>query len=309
MDKIKLILSYHDECTPLQSDVLLPIQTGCAVTAKRFNNMLHDDEGDNISEKNERFCELTAQYWAWKNYDRIGDPDYIGFMHYRRHFMFDGWRGKRENVWLPKGEVYKVPFISAKYLKHLKSKYVEKQLSQADVLIIKPYDVRYMKSPSLRTHYGTLLPGQEINNFDVMIETAKMMALEYLYEIEMLEHGSLQCLCNMFVMPKNLFFEYNQFLFPILSKIDSLIDSSGKSGHSLRFIGYLAEFLFSAFIFHVHRQGKYKIKELPCSYVLNRGEIVLHPHIDLMKYYILAKCCREKISKKYTEKYKNNRNK
>ena len=90
MDKIKLILSYHDECTPLQSDVLLPIQTGCAVTAKRFNNMLHDDEGDNISEKNERFCELTAQYWAWKNYDRIGDPDYIGFMHYRRHFMFAG---------------------------------------------------------------------------------------------------------------------------------------------------------------------------------------------------------------------------
>ena len=44
--------------------------------------MLHDDEGDNISNKNKTYCELTAQYWAWKNME----ADYYGFFHYRRYF-------------------------------------------------------------------------------------------------------------------------------------------------------------------------------------------------------------------------------
>lgn len=52
-------------------------------------NMIGDDTGDNISHLNRYFCELTGIYWAWKNYDKLGNPDYIGFMHYRRHFIFN----------------------------------------------------------------------------------------------------------------------------------------------------------------------------------------------------------------------------
>ena len=47
--------------------------------------MFHDDEGENISEKNDKYCELTAQFWAWKN---IHDADYYGFWHYRRFMSF-----------------------------------------------------------------------------------------------------------------------------------------------------------------------------------------------------------------------------
>lgn len=43
-----------------------------------------DNEGDNISGKNPDYCELTAQYWAWKNID----CDYYGFFHYRRYLTF-----------------------------------------------------------------------------------------------------------------------------------------------------------------------------------------------------------------------------
>ena len=49
-----------------------------------LDNMIGDDTGDNISELNRNFNELTAIYWAWKNYDKLGNPDYIGLAHYRR---------------------------------------------------------------------------------------------------------------------------------------------------------------------------------------------------------------------------------
>ena len=95
---IKIFISYHDEHPLIQSDILTPIQTGCADAPKLFKGMLRDDTGDNISQHNRKYCELTAQYWVWKNYDKIGNPDYVGFMHYRRHFMFDGWHGRDDFV-------------------------------------------------------------------------------------------------------------------------------------------------------------------------------------------------------------------
>lgn len=43
-----------------------------------------DSEGNNISTANPYYCELTAQYWGWKN-DKV--DCYTGICHYRRYFL------------------------------------------------------------------------------------------------------------------------------------------------------------------------------------------------------------------------------
>jgi hypothetical protein len=58
------------------------IQVGAALTDARVCAVT-DNNGDNISEKNRQYCELTALYWIWKN----THSDIVGLSHYRRRFI------------------------------------------------------------------------------------------------------------------------------------------------------------------------------------------------------------------------------
>lgn len=60
------------------------IQAGAALTPVRVGDF-QDNTGDNISEKNRQYCELTALYWIWKNQT----ADYYGLEHYRRAFTLN----------------------------------------------------------------------------------------------------------------------------------------------------------------------------------------------------------------------------
>lgn len=100
---VKILVGYHRPAVLLKDEVLTPIHLGRALATEAskdgsmskedyqwmLDNMIGDDTGENISEENRKYCELTALYWAWKNYDKLGNPDYIGFMHYRRHLSFN----------------------------------------------------------------------------------------------------------------------------------------------------------------------------------------------------------------------------
>lgn len=74
---------------PLKKDVSgysweIPIQVGSELTSNVICD-IQDNTGDNISNKNRTYCELTALYWIWKN----TSSEYVGLCHYRRHFELD----------------------------------------------------------------------------------------------------------------------------------------------------------------------------------------------------------------------------
>lgn len=99
---VKILVCYHKKDELFKNDILVPIHCGRKIafenskdgkiTKEEYNwllkNTIGDDTGENISELNREVNEWSAIYWAWKNYDKLQNPEYIGLCHYRRLLDF-----------------------------------------------------------------------------------------------------------------------------------------------------------------------------------------------------------------------------
>lgn len=63
---------------------IIPVQAGKSCTDQMLAD-ISDAEGENISEKNPDYCELTVTYWVWKNCH----SRYKGICHYRRKLILE----------------------------------------------------------------------------------------------------------------------------------------------------------------------------------------------------------------------------
>ena len=81
---IKIIVATHKKYWMPSDDIYLPVHVG--KKGKTDLGYQGDDTGDNISDKNTNYCELTGLYWAWKNLK----ADYKGLAHYRRRTESSG---------------------------------------------------------------------------------------------------------------------------------------------------------------------------------------------------------------------------
>lgn len=301
MTNIKIFISYKDKHPIIKSEILQPIQTGRAIADEEFDGMIGDNIGDNISKDNPRYCELTAQYWIWKHYQEVGNPDYVGFMHYRRHFLFNEKLPLTNSKWLNNGNVFIFPKVCPQYMEYLNDESIKSYFPAFDCMVIKPYDVKNIKGKyeRIRDNYITLKE-QEGRFYDVFLNVIKEIHPDYLNEIEEFDNGTQMYLCNMFVMRKDLFEDYCEFLFSTLKEIDNRIDSTNFSSAKSRFLGFLGEFVLSIYIFKLRKNPNIKIKEM------NASLIMMPKPKDIKKcrkYKILRHFVFGNLKKRYEKRY------
>lgn len=85
--KIPICYSFETEIIDeFKKDIYVPIGCGGYNSSKM---MFTDDIGiDNISKYNQYLNEMSMIYWLSKNYELLGNPDFIGIAQYRRYLDF-----------------------------------------------------------------------------------------------------------------------------------------------------------------------------------------------------------------------------
>lgn len=262
--RIKIFVSAHKPVDLFKSEILCPVQVGSALASERYPWALHDDDGESISVQNPLYCELTTQYWAWKNVD----ADYYGFCHYRRYFDFSPER-HRENPW---GEVM------ADYIN--RSSQEEYCLDDDSIMAaLEGYDVITTEFKDLRKFPGgtgtprrhfELAERLHFEDLERVISILKQMHPDYVQDADAFLDGHRSCFCNMFIMRRKLFFAYCEWLFPILERFVSETNMSDYSVEALRTPGHLAERLFNIYYIHQMRTGAgWRARELQCVHFLH----------------------------------------
>lgn len=241
--EIKIYVSCHKPSTLPQNKYFLPIQVGAKNAKVRLENMLHDDVGDNISEKNPMYCELTAQYWAWKN----DSADYFGFCHYRRYFSFS----KEKYVEDAYGTIlHDYLDASTETELALNDDAIEETVLSNDFIIGAPSDFSKHGINNLYEQYESATE-LHVEDLHTMMAVLKEKHPAFSDAADEYMDGCLFYPCNMFVMKRELFHEYSEWLFSILEEVEKRIDSTFYSIEGLRTIGHLAERLLGIFFTYV----------------------------------------------------------
>lgn len=203
-----------------EDKVYLPLHVGKA--GKQDLGFTGDDTGDNISEKNANFCELTGLYWAWKNLD----CKYLGLCHYRRYFAAKPRSSSLEDK---KAAIFKATDY-------------KKLLNQYDIILPKK---RNYYIETIRSQYEHAHNKRDLDEVEKIILEKHPDYHEAF--IKVMGRTSLFIL-NMFVMKKGLFDAYCQWLFDIEFELEKRIDISAYDPYNARVFGFLSERLFNVWL-------------------------------------------------------------
>ena len=191
-------------------------------------NYLADNTGENISNKNANYCELTAFYWIWKN-DK--NSKYISIEHYRRFFMGSG-------------------------ITPISKRKIEKNLEKYDVIESK----NYYFLPSIKEYYSQ---HHIKSDLEVVEDAIEKLYPEYKTSYEKVINGDECSMCNMIVLSKENFDKYCEWLFNILNYVESNVNLNNRDSYQRRVYGFLAERLQNVWINH----NNLKIKRIPIYFV------------------------------------------
>lgn len=270
---VRILVGYHKPAPLLESDILTPIHLGRDVAMESskdgalseeeyqwmLDNMIGDNTGDNISCKGRSLNELTGYYWAWKNYGALGNPDYIGFMHYRRHLCFDLNSPLKANG----GGVIPWSRLDDEYIRtfHLTDEQIVDVVKDYDIVTGEKVDVKYAKRTSVYDHYKQA-KYHHIGDYDIALKVMEGLFPQYAGAAKRYNAQKCAYFHHMFVMRRELFHEYVEWLFSILFETEKLLDTSFYNVHEMRALALIGEMLFGTWYTHVRETGRVRFLEL-----------------------------------------------
>lgn len=192
----------------------VPILAGAANNDASIE--LKDDTGDNISAKNPSYCELTAQYWVWRNALRTTDD--FGFVHYRRYFYTD--KTKQQ-------------LVPAEQFTH--------DLERYDIVLPEPWVLRKPIGVQFAQFH-------EQRDLDTTREVLVERHPEYVRAFDMFMGSHVLHAYNMFVMNRNRFNDYMTWLFDVLDDVERRTDTAGYDAYNQRLYGFLSERLLNVWV-------------------------------------------------------------
>ncbi len=199
---------------PLKNSVILPeyartLQVGKACCEKKIAEFT-DDTGENISDKNGNYSELTGLYWIWKNrlckaLDPGDDAQYYGLVQYRRMLL------------LSPDDV--------------------SRLGKNDVDVVLPYPLMY--DPDINAHHLRYLKDAD---WKALLTALEELQPEYAAVFQEILGQRYLYNYNVIIAKKQVLADYCSWLFPILERVEELSDPKGPD-RADRYIGYMGEIL------------------------------------------------------------------
>ncbi len=242
MSDIKIFVSHRIDMDSelVDNPLFVPIRCGAVLDNRNDVTMLGDDTGKNISEKRMTFNEFTVLYWAWKNVS----ADYYGLCHYRRYMVFSPNELQAD----PYGNVLfdQLDYDSSMECGLLDSHHMSQVIEGTDIITSVPYDVTYRGFHNLFEHYAEV-PTQHRKDLELALAVVKELHPKYSKAAEEYLNGTKFYPCNLFIMRKDIFEEYCQWLFSILFELEKRIDITGYDETEQRAIGFLGERLWGVF--------------------------------------------------------------
>lgn len=239
MKKLKIILNiFYNPTDELKNiieknkDIYIPINGGSLLKDDEWCklNLYFDNVGDdNISHKNKLLNEFTSIYWVYKNYDKIGNPDYIGFNHYRRLFNLDSI----------------------------------KDYENYDCIFVKPQRII---NPPLENQYKRCHHIEDLNIFYNIINNVLNEDYKIKFETYMKKINILFAPYNMFIFRKDFFFNYCNIIFTkLLPELEKNININDRSNYQKRAICFLMERFFSFLACNLYLDKNVKCKMVNCE--------------------------------------------
>lgn len=272
-----IFVSYHNNVPPLEQPLFRLLHVGNAlkgsmskddlsdvahVNNKTSYELISDDTGENISKKNREFCEMTGVYWIWKNIDNFKNYTHIGHMQYRRHFFLD----KKIYDQYP-DNIEKVSYSCVHFRNKIKQTYfaqiglselnLKKILSDHEGILPLSGDFSPLGISNLWEDYLERIPGVHI---DDLVELRKILLAdfpEFSKKFDDYLEKNKKIMYQMFVLTKEDFIQYCNFIFPILFKLERNLNVDRYSINGKRTIGYLAELLYGCYFNEEKKNRKF----------------------------------------------------